>query len=326
MRPNLDVSARPRARAWTAGAGLLALFAAVSAAADDERSLSRGIGETVVPNLLPCNAPDARPSAVGRVFTNDGLTWRVPAKPEFDEAPKASDLYNPCNNLTPAGLEAIDTSTVPVIEIDADGEVITGHLFADNYFELYVNGRLVAVDPVPYLPLNSAIVRFKVKRPITYALKLVDWEEDLGIGTERGANGGYAQPGRGGFIARFTDGTVTDASWKAQTFYIAPLDRAGEVVEHKGVRTVEKTEGANAASEPCGERCYAIHWRIPTWWFVPAFDDRRWPNAKEFSEADVEARGATAFTAFSDTFSGAKFIWSNDLTHDNLVLFRKIVE
>ncbi len=68
--------------------------------------------------------------------------------------------------------------------IDADGEVITGYIVADNYFEFYVNGKLVAVDPVPFTPFNSTIVKFKATRPVTYAFELVDWEEDLGLGTE----------------------------------------------------------------------------------------------------------------------------------------------
>ena len=71
------------------------------------------------------------------------------------------------------------------------------HIVADNYFELYVNGKLVGVDPVPYTPFNSAIVRFRAKQPYTYALKLVDWEEKLGLGMEWMPNHDW-WPGDGG--------------------------------------------------------------------------------------------------------------------------------
>ena len=56
---------------------------------------------------------------------------------------------------------------MPIVEIDKDGEVVTGFIIADNYFQLYVNGKLVGVDAVPYTPFNSSIVRFRVKRPYT---------------------------------------------------------------------------------------------------------------------------------------------------------------
>jgi hypothetical protein len=72
---------------------------------------------------------------------------------------------------------------------------------ADNYFQLFVNGRLVAVDSVPFTPFNSSVVRFRAKRPLTYAIKLVDWGGgNVGLGTESG--GGPHHPGDGGFIAR----------------------------------------------------------------------------------------------------------------------------
>jgi hypothetical protein len=63
----------------------------------------------------------------------------------------------------------VNIDSVPIFEIDHDGEVILGFIFADNYFELCVNGQLVGVDSVPFTPFNSSVVRFRVKRPITYA-------------------------------------------------------------------------------------------------------------------------------------------------------------
>ncbi|WP_413691571.1 hypothetical protein [Psychromonas sp. KJ10-2] len=77
-----------------------------------------------------------------------------------------------------------------IIEIDADGEVVTAYIFADNYFEMYINGIAVGKDPVPFTKFNSNIVQFKVKKPFDIAILAVDWEENLGTGTEsnRGAS------------------------------------------------------------------------------------------------------------------------------------------
>ena len=141
-----------------------------------------------------------------------------------------TDLYNPCTGVTPPDLSQVDLTTVPVHVIDVSGDTITGFLFCDNYFELYINGILIGVDPVPFTPFNSCIVRFKVSRPYTIAVKLVDWEEHLGIGTEIQPADSF-HLGDGGFIAQFSDGTVTDSTWKAQAFYIAPIENLNDVVE-----------------------------------------------------------------------------------------------
>jgi hypothetical protein len=103
--------------------------------------------------------------------------------------------------------------------IDPDGQVITGFIFADNYFELYVNGHLVAVDAVSFTSFNSSVARFIAKRPITYAVRLVDWKKNLGLGSENNRGIKY-HAGDGGFVANCSDGTKTDSSCMAQTFYI----------------------------------------------------------------------------------------------------------
>ena len=58
----------------------------------------------------------------------------------------------------------------------------------------------------------------------------MDWDENLGLGTELSGKDPW-HSGDGGVIAKFSDGTVTDSSWKAQSFYIAPLNSPDEVVE-----------------------------------------------------------------------------------------------
>jgi hypothetical protein len=86
--------------------------------------------------------------------------------------PTAPDLYNPDGNkyaTSAAAVAAFDASKI--VEIDTAGEVITGYVFADNYFELYVNGVAVGKDAIPFTDFNSHLVKFKVKRPFTIAMK-----------------------------------------------------------------------------------------------------------------------------------------------------------
>ena len=48
--------------------------------------------------------------------------------------------------MTPRDLSEVDLKKLPIVEIDKDGEVVTGFMVADNYFELYINGKLIGVD------------------------------------------------------------------------------------------------------------------------------------------------------------------------------------
>jgi len=146
-------------------------------------SVTQGLGTTTTANLMPaCSSNHVTP--IGTINSTDSKTWIVPAENSFLTATKLSDLHNSCNNITPTSLANANLSNVPTTVIDEQGEVITGYIFADNYFELYINGVLVGVDAVPFTPFNSSVVKFKVSKPYTIAVKLVDWEENLGLGSE----------------------------------------------------------------------------------------------------------------------------------------------
>ena len=79
---------------------------------------------------------------------------------------------------------------------------------------------------------RNRLSRSRGKKPYTYALKAVDWEERLGLGMET-SRGNDWHAGDCGLLARFSDGTVTDSSWSAQSFYrqfavaLAVLPRVG---------------------------------------------------------------------------------------------------
>ncbi|SFL43908.1 hypothetical protein SAMN05216302_10951 [Nitrosomonas aestuarii] len=298
--------------------------------AEEMPTFTTGLAQTVNPGLYACSGANARISAVGKIKAKDGTEWIVPANTHFESAVKAADLYNQCNEIRLRRSADIDFKSVPVI--DAGGSnIFTAYIFADNYFELYVNGKLLAVDPVPFTPFNSSVIRFKATRPFTLALMGVDWEENLGLGSEQ--NRGYAyHPGDAGLVAVIKDESgqtvaVTDKTWRAQTFYIAPLnDRS--CLKVRG--PVRDSSACSMESVQDGSSFSAAHWRVPASWFSPDFDDSDWPHATVFTNDTVGVNNKPAYMNFRNVFDDpivdADFIWSSNLILDNLVLMRKVVE
>ena len=165
------------------------------------------------------------------------------------------------------------------------------NVYADNWFMLYVNGRLVAVDPIEFTPHNVVSVDFLPEYPMTIAVLAKD-NADPETGLEYGSS-----IGDGGFCLKFADGTVTNGSWKARSFFHGP--EKGDVAAAK-VR----------------------HDALPANWWAVDFDDSKWAQAKEYTVEQVDPKQPY----FDHDFSGAKFIWSDDLALDNTVIFRTKVD
>ena len=171
-------------------------------------------------------------------------------------------------------------------------DTIRANVYADNWFALYVNGELVAVDSIAFIPHNVVSVDILPKYPLTIAVMAKD-NADPKTGME------YAntQVGDGGFILKFGDGTVTDARWKAKSFSRGPV--GGD------------TRAPRVEEEP-----------VPADWFAVGFDDRDWKPAREFTEEEIGPKEPF----YEADFTGAKFIWSDDLRLDNTVIFRRVIE
>jgi hypothetical protein len=171
-------------------------------------------------------------------------------------------------------------------------DTIKANMYADNWFVLYINGELTAVDSIKFIPHNVISVDMLPTYPMTIAVMAKD-NQDPKTGME------YANSniGDAGFILKFGDGTVTNASWKAKKFSWGPLN---------GDKQNPRVENIP----------------IPENWYAVDFDDSSWTHAKEFTEEEVGPKQPY----FEHDFKGAKFIWSDDVALDNTVIFRHVVK
>lgn len=283
-------------------------------------TITQGRAKTINKELYNCESGRSRVSAVGEIVDTNGEVWTVPASNQYLSAAHAVDLYNECTGNTPRTLSDIDLSRVPVVEIDPDGDIVTGYIFADNYFELYVNGKLIGVDAVPFTPFNSSVVKYKVKKPYQISVKLIDWEENLGLGSENNRGKSF-HPGDGGFIASFSDGTVTSGEWSAQVFYTSPIYDLTCLEEQEEYRD---TSSCFADGTNDGEQAYAVHWPLPEHWESESYDFSTWPKATTYSEEVIGVNNKKAYMNFREKFAGAKaeFIWSGNVVLDNHVLLK----
>ncbi|MDZ4803037.1 MAG: hypothetical protein SGI92_33170 [Bryobacteraceae bacterium] len=146
------------------------------------------------------------------------------------------------------------------------------------------------MDAIDFLPHNVLSINILPVYPLTIAVLAKD-NADPKTGLEYGT-----QIGDAGLILKLGDGTVTSAAWKAKSFFRGPLNR------NTTNPTVEYTP-------------------LPSNWFAVDFDDSGWAQAKEYPESQVRPDGD--YSSFD--FTGAKFIWSDDLELDNTVVFRYTV-
>ena len=192
-----------------------------------------------------------------------------------------------CLAAWPASRPAAQPPAPPVRKPQI-ADTIRANVYADNWFQLYVNGQLVAVDSIAFVPHNVISVDILPAYPMTIAVLARD-NADPKTGME------YANTniGDGGFILKFADGTVTDGSWKAKCFSHGPV--GGDTTNPR----VENTP-------------------LPDDWFAVDFDDSGWGRARQYSEQEIDPKQPF----YEADFAGAKFIWTDDVKLDNTVVFR----
>jgi len=205
------------------------------------------------------------------------------------------------------------SSTVTTTTAATTGKLIsfTAEVWADNWFSLYINGKLVGQDSVAITTersFNSDRVTFTASYPFTIAMVTKDFKQnDTGleyIGTDR------QQMGDGGFIAQFTDTSTgrvvatTSSAWRGLVIHQAPLNVSCEKSSKPDVDCTSRI-----AAEPSG-------------WTGASFSDSSWPTANTYSKEQVGVKDGYNSITWA---SNAQIIWTSDLEIDNTILWRYTV-
>ena len=196
----------------------------------------------------------------------------------------------------------------------AQGETFSADVWADNWFEMRINGEQVAEDSVPITTersFNAESFTFEAERPFTIGLFARDFiENNTGleyIGTRR------QQMGDGGVIVQIMDAAgktvaVSNADWQCLVIHTAPFDTSCE--DESNPVAGEGACGFEISPEPDG-------------WDKAGFDASDWPQADVYTATQVDPKHGYNDVAWS---SDAEFIWGPDLEQSNSVLCRLTVE
>jgi hypothetical protein len=180
-------------------------------------------------------------------------------------------------------------------------------IWADNWFSLYINGKLVGEDSVPITTersFNADTIEFDATYPLTVAMAAKDFRENNTgleyIGTDR------QQMGDGGVIAQITDTStgevvaVTGEDWLGLVIHRAPLDTNCE-------------RSADSAAD-----CTFESTAEPDGWIDASFNDDTWVTATTYSPDEVGAKDGYAQISWDPV---AELIWTSSLTQDNTILW-----
>ncbi|MEJ6509151.1 MAG: PEBP family protein [Octadecabacter sp.] len=193
-------------------------------------------------------------------------------------------------------------------------DTFSADVWADNWFEMRINGVQVAQDSVPITTersFNAESSIFEAQRPFVIGLTAKDFKEnDTGleyIGTRR------QQMGYGGVILQIMDAAgdlvaVSSADWSCLVIHTAPLDKSCE--SDADPVAGQGACGFDASSEPDG-------------WDSVDFDATDWPAADVYSERKVSPKDGYDEITWD---ASADLIWGPDLEQSNTVLCRLTVQ
>lgn len=218
-----------------------------------------------------------------------------------------------------------------------DSEVITGTVYVNNEFTLYINGEQVAEDSM--LAHGAHNVSFSVEKgkDITFAIDARDWTDDGGLEfSGRCVGGGWIR-------AFFTNGVVTNGSWVCSTYNYGPVNWkecfAAQTVRDQSLQLLPN---CSFNSTPPLVGCTVRETSRPDGWATPRFDDSRWEYALEYSveeagfgplptgcedpntyiSSDMDDNGMNITCQNNVNWGASKFIWRPDIDLDNHVLCR----
>lgn len=206
--------------------------------------------------------------------------------------------------FTPSLLMLVSLS-VEAVDVKAD-------IYADNWFALYQEGKLVKEDSVAFKTersFNTESFTFSTELPAQFSIVIKDYyENDSGleyIGNRR------QQMGDGGFVAQFFDADtnelidVSDSSWNCLVIHRAPLNKSC------------------ARDDNPEQTCESDIIDAPEGWMLSSFDDSAWAPAVEWPFNAVRPHGGYRDAQWREE---AKIIWTEDLEMDNELLCRFTIE
>jgi len=185
-------------------------------------------------------------------------------------------------------------------------------VWADNWFELYVNGKKVGTDSVPITTersFNSEKIKFTATYPLTIGVIAKDYTENasgleyIGKSNQQIGDAGFTLQ-----IRETASGKIvgyTTNKWRSFVVNTAP------------------TNPSCVSSKTPLTDCLHKDYTIPKSWNTYSFKDSSWKYATSFSKEEVGVKEGY----FDITWTpSALLIWSSDLKLDNVVLFRMIVK
>ncbi len=205
-------------------------------------------------------------------------------------------------------------SLISLVPASVGAETFAADVWADNWFEMRINGEQVAEDSVPITTersFNAESFTFTAERPFTIGLVAKDFKEnDTGL---EYIGSGRQQMGDGGVIVQIMDATgepvvVSDEGWQCHVIHTAPLDKSCE--SESNPVAGEGACGFEASDEPDG-------------WDTASFDASDWPAADVYSESQVDPKMGYDEISWDNS---AELIWGPDLEQSNTVLCRIVVE
>ena len=213
--------------------------------------------------------------------------------------------------LVVMGLPLVNAGAAHAAEPAAKAVSFTAEVWADNWFALYVNGKLVGQDSVPITTersFNSEKITFTATYPLTIGIEGKDYTENASgleyIGTSR------QQIGDGGLIAQVRDNStgkivaVTNGTWKAMVLNKAPLNPS-----------------CVTSSDPL-TTCTSSTTKAPKNWSSSSTSVAGWGTASTFTPAQVGVKEGYNEISWDPK---AQLIWGSDLKLDNDILFRTTV-
>ncbi|MEP2889715.1 PEBP family protein [Tateyamaria sp.] len=209
-------------------------------------------------------------------------------------------------------LTALPLLTTLALPLSA--ETLSADVWADNWFEMRIDGVQVAEDSVPITTersFNAESFAFEAERPFVIGLVAKDFKEnDTGLEYIGARN---QQMGDGGVILQIMDESgelvaVSNDDWQCLVTHFAPLDKSCES-SSKPVAG-EAACAFDASEEPDG-------------WDLASFDASDWLQADIYTASEVGPKDGYDEIIWVDS---AELIWGPDLEQSNTILCRLTVE